>query len=129
MKYLNKSRLFILVLCIVMLFTSVTFAASNRVPTAPVYSANIMIDGEYLEFTDAIPENVSGRIMIPYRVIFEYLGATVDFDEETGTISGEKDGMKLAMHNGDKNIKYTAPDGTQSVIQMDVAPYIKNGRT
>ena len=129
MKYIKKAVLFILVLCMLVTFPVAASADTQRVPTAPVYSANIKIDGEDLQFVDAIPENVSGRIMIPYRVIFEYIGATVDFDEATGIISGEKDGMKLAMKSGDKNINYTAPDGTQSVIQMDVAPYIKNGRT
>jgi len=129
MKHLKKIVSLLLVLCMVIALPVAVSADTSKVPTAPVNSANIKIDDEYLQFVDAIPENVSGRIMIPYRVIFEYLGATVDYDGETGIISGEKDGMRLEMKNGVKTIDYTAPDGTKSKIQMDVAPYIKNGRT
>ena len=129
MKQLKKITALLLALCMLFAVPVAASAETERVPTAPANSANIKIDGEYLRFVDAIPENVSGRIMIPYRVIFEYLGATVDYDGETGIISGEKDGMRLEMKNGVKTIDYTAPDGTKSEIQMDVAPYIKNGRT
>ncbi len=128
-KHLKRFISLALVICMLATSFVVVSADTKAGNLPPEGSANIMIDGEYLKFVDAIPENVSGRIMIPYRVIFEYFGATVGFDEETRIISGEKDGMVLSMKAGDKNINYTAPDGTKSVIKMDVAPYIKNGRT
>lgn len=93
-------------------------------------SARVMLDGKYIEFNnDSLPKNVSGRIMVPYRAIFEYLGLEVGYDQATKEISGKTPDFILRMKSGDKNITLERADGTKETKAMDVAPYITGGRT
>ena len=93
-------------------------------------SARVMMDGKYIEFnSDSLPKNVSGRIMVPYRAIFEYLGLEVGYDQATKEISGKTSDFTLKMKSGDKNITLVHADGTSETKTMDVAPYISGGRT
>ncbi len=96
----------------------------------PSGSALVMMDGKYIEFTqDSQPKNVNGRIMVPYRAIFEYLGLEVGYDENTKVISGKTDEFTLTMKSKDPVIKLTYKDGTIKQRTMDVAPYVSGGRT
>ncbi|MGN1349686.1 MAG: copper amine oxidase N-terminal domain-containing protein [Anaerovoracaceae bacterium] len=126
MKNMRKIMVPVLaVLVTICAFTAVSFADS-----AQTGDASVMLDGAYLSFDqDSLPKNVNGRIMVPYRAIFESLGAEVDFDVNTKVISGSNDRLTLSMKNGDKNISVVYADGTSEVKTMDVAPYISNGRT
>lgn len=93
-------------------------------------SARVMMDGKYIEFNnDSLPKNVSGRIMVPYRAIFEYLGLEVGYDQATKEISGKTPDFILRMKSGDKNITLERADGTKETKAMDVAPYVTGGRT
>jgi len=92
--------------------------------------ADVMMNGVKMEFNqDSLPKNVNGRIMVPYRAIFEYLGLEVGYDQATGVISGKTDDFSLQMKNGDPVIKLVYADGTSQSRKMDVAPYISDGRT
>ena len=126
MKNLRKMMVPVLaVLVTICACTAVSFADS-----AQTGDASVMLDGSYMTFAqDSLPKNVNGRIMVPYRAIFESLGATVDYDVNTKVISGSNDNLTLSMKNGDKNISVVYADGTSEVKTMDVAPYISNGRT
>ena len=93
-------------------------------------SARVMMNGKYIEFnSDSLPKNVSGRIMVPYRAIFEYLGLEVGYDQATKEISGKTSDFTLKMKSGDKNITLVRADGKTETKTMDVAPYISGGRT
>lgn len=109
--------------CMVMSTVS-SFAA------VPSGSALVIMDGKYIEFAqDSQPKNVNGRIMVPYRAIFEYLGLEVGYDENTKVISGKTDEFTLTMKSKDPVIKLTYKDGTVKQRTMDVAPYVSGGRT
>lgn len=90
---------------------------------------SVTIDGQAVTFSDAVPQNVNGRIMVPYRAMFEALGAEVDYDAATKVISGSVDGKTLEMTNGNNVITIKNADGTTSTKTMDVAPFIQNDRT
>ncbi|MBS3985387.1 MAG: hypothetical protein KGZ66_07265 [Selenomonadales bacterium] len=74
--------------------------------------------------TDVAPAIVNGRTLVPFRAIFEALGARVEWDEATSTVRGTRGqttvrltlGQRMAFVNG-------AP------LPIDVAPQILNGRT
>ena len=115
----------LLVLACVFACTALTFANDTSGG-----DAGVMLNGQYLTFAaDSLPQNVGGRIMVPYRAIFESLGASVDYDADTKTITGSYDGVSLSMKNGDCDIHVTYADGTTETKTVDVAPFISNGRT
>lgn len=55
--------------------------------TASVSAVNLYVDTEMIE-TDVPPVVVDGRTLVPVRAIFEALGATVEWDQETQTATG-----------------------------------------
>lgn len=89
----------------------------------------VQLDGAYIQFPDAKPEKVNGRVMVPFRAIAEALGAEVDYN--AGAITAKKDGQTLAFSLGGKQLTIT-DDSTGKVIKttaVDSAPYKKKGRT
>jgi len=82
-----------------------------------------MLDGGPLPF-DVPPMVVEGRTMVPMRVIFEALGATVSWDDATRTITATRDGLVVRATVGDRVIHVN-----NQRVTMDVAPVIVNGRT
>ncbi len=63
----------------------------------------VLIDGEKL-ICDQPPVIIEGRTLVPMRAIFEKLGATVSWDGETSTASGEKDGKTVSFVIGESFI-------------------------
>ena len=63
----------------------------------------ILVDGEKL-ICDQPPVIINGRTLVPMRAIFEKLGATVSWDGETSTASGEKDGKIVSFVIGESFI-------------------------
>ncbi len=94
------------------------------------YTYNVMVDGDYVEFTDAAPANINGRVMVPFRAILEKLGAEVSWDQKTKTATAELGDADITFVVGKSDINITK-DGKTSVKKMDVVPYIdkSNNRT
>lgn len=57
--------------------------------SAEINEITVSIDGEIIDF-DVEPQIINGRTMVPMRAIFETLGATVLWDEETETITSNR---------------------------------------
>lgn len=79
------------------------------------YAENVKIEGG---------EIVNGRTFVPFRAIFEQFGANVVWNQTTKTITATKDNHTINLKIGSKNAQV---DGKK--ITIDVAPYIKDGRT
>jgi hypothetical protein len=123
-RFRSLSVFFVVLAAAMMMYTVSSFAASDGA------AAQIMMNGEYMEFQqDSLPKNVDGRIMVPYRAIFEYLGLDVGYDESTKEITGKTDDFTLSMKSGNPVITLTHDDGKVETKTMDVAPYISSGRT
>lgn len=60
----------------------------------------VKLDGRNVEF-DVAPQLVNERTMVPVRAIFEALGATVEWDQQTNTVTSSKDGtvIQLTINN------------------------------
>lgn len=90
----------------------------------------VQLDGRQLSFTDAAPEIVNDRAVLPLRAVLEAMGAEVDYDAAAGTVSAKRGGVELAMIPGQKTLTITE-NGQTRAVEMDVAPYINqsNNRT
>ncbi len=87
----------------------------------------VMINGEYINF-DVEPQLVNGRTMVPFRAIFEAMGATVSWDQDLWQASGEKAGKSVKMVIDSNEVKVTN-NGVEETIQIDQAPILIDGRT
>ncbi|AGL02523.1 copper amine oxidase N-terminal domain-containing protein [Desulfoscipio gibsoniae] len=76
MFYMNKKFLLPLVATLILSINGPAFAVS------PV---RLLISGQEIK-TDVPPQTVNGRIMVPVRVVSEYLGNTVNWDVNNNTV-------------------------------------------
>ena len=90
---------------------------------------SVQLDGETVAFPDAQPETVDNRTMVPFRALAEALGAQVGY--AGGGVTAEKDGVRYEFAPGSDRMRIVdAQDGTVTEeVQLDVAPYEKDGRT
>ncbi len=114
-----KKRIWAVIISIVIalpLLTSGVVLAEDNI--------TVKLNGQILTF-DVQPQLINGRTMVPLRKIFESLGATVEWDEETQTVTSVR---------GDTTVKLTigVPAITinkQIPKELDTAPCTVNDRT
>ncbi len=105
----------ILTLCIVLTASASVFAGSNGI--------TVIADGKTLEF-DVEPEIINDRTMVPMRVIFEALGAKVDWNDSSKTITSTKGSATVKMQ-----IQNPSMSVNQTEKTLDSVPVIRDGRT
>jgi len=69
------------------------------VAISPVMANNditVKIDGQQIAF-DVQPQLINDRTMVPLRAIFEALGATVDWNGDTQTVTSTKGGTTISL--------------------------------
>lgn len=90
----------------------------------PLRDITVLYNGAPLSFPDTLPRIENDRTLVPLRVIFTALGATVSWEDSTKTVYAEKDGVSVVLPVG-------APVFTKNgaEIPLDVPAKIENGRT
>ena len=80
---------------------------------------NVLLNDKCIAFTDAAPEARNGRTMVPLRATLEAMGAAVDYEQatKTVTVTGEKASFTHVIGSD----VITLSDGTE--VKMDVASY------
>ena len=87
------------------------------------YEIPVFIDGRLIDF-DVAPTIINGRTMVPMRKIFEELGAEVNWDDSTKTVTSIKDGVEVVLQIGNKEAYVNNELNT-----LDVEPVIVGNRT
>lgn len=111
-----------LFLVIALLIGCVQPAAFGAMDNTAQNAIRVLVNGSELQ-ADTSPIKVDDRVMVPFRSIFEALGASVSFDAETGTATGEKDGTTVSLQVGSS----TALINGQS-CEIDAPPIEQDGR-
>ena len=83
----------------------------------------VNLDDSEVSFS-VMPEIKEGRTMVPMRELFEMLGATVNWDGETRTVTANKGRSSVKLQIGNLTVNMNGEEK-----QMEAAPYIINGRT
>jgi len=83
----------------------------------------VIVDSKVLDF-DVPPQNVSGRILVPLRVIFEEMGASIVWDSDNQTVTATKDDTTVALTIGD-----ISPTVNGGIIPLDQPGIVVDGRT
>ncbi|WP_449240623.1 N-acetylmuramoyl-L-alanine amidase [Desulfoscipio gibsoniae] len=108
---------------LIMLITVVAFWVLY-VPQA-FAGVDVCVDGEPVNFdVQPIVDASSNRTLVPFRQIFEALGAKVWFDSGVNAAFGQKDDLTIKLP-----INQKAAYKNNSQIQLDVAAQVVNGRT
>lgn len=104
-------------------FTTEKTPSQIGAPGRPV----VKLNGNYMTFTDVHPYIKNNRTMIPYRVLFEALGAKISYNFDNPNrkwVSAVLNGQTVTLYIGSRVI-YKG----QQPITIDVAPEIVNDRT
>ena len=116
-RFMKTLRQLFLVVLVGMLSVSTVALA------APGDDVTVTLDGEQVAF-DQPPVIQEGRTLVPMRAIFEAMGASVDWDGATRTVTSTR---------GDVTIVLTIDSSTMTrngqAIALDVPAQILNGRT
>ena len=87
---------------------------------------NVMYNGEFVKFTNAVPEMTGDSTFVPAKAFFETLGATVSYDVPTRVITAKFDDWSLEFAAGKDTISVTKNE-TKSVRPIALEPYTKKG--
>ncbi|MDP5272719.1 stalk domain-containing protein [Chengkuizengella axinellae] len=109
----------LILLCFIMLsglFSSVAYGEEES-------KIQVWIDGEQIQF-DQEPFSENGTTLVPFRVLFSELGLNVLWDQETKTVTGINDNIKVEL-TLDSNEAIVNGE----TIQLLVAPQLVNNST
>lgn len=104
------------ILAMVIVLSFATAFAEEKVVT-------VELNGETMAF-DVNPIIVEGRVLVPLRAIFEKLGAAVNWDDETQTVSSFKGTTSVVLQIGTPTIFI----GNEAKA-LDVPAQLVNSRT
>ena len=83
----------------------------------------IVVDGEFVQFSDAQPSIVDGRVLVPVRGVFEMMGYDISWNRYRATATLENDYGFITVRQG---TGFITVDGERRV--SDVPPQIIDGR-
>jgi len=101
--------------------------SSTPTPIMPIVNNDegikVLLNGTKLTF-DVPPQLINGRTMVPMRKIFEEMGAQVEWDNDTQTVTATKDDIIIIMKINNVVISVKGEE-----ITLDVPPQLVDGRT
>jgi len=100
------------------------FAALTLGCMAGAQAIQVQVDGQYVNFVGTQPQYVNGRVLVPLRGVFEQMGANVDWDPATRTVTAMRNGSDVELHIGDR---LAMVNGTS--MNLDVPAMIIGGAT
>jgi alpha-amylase len=107
----------------------ITGGAGTTTPTTPgtsgstrdvvlVIGNKIFVNGKQLN-TPLQPRRVNGRIVVPFKVLFESFGVNVNWSLRTKSLTASKSGLELSMQVGSRTARVNG-----KAILLDAAPTI-----
>ncbi len=118
-----RKHIFTLALAVILILSisTGTFAADTN-------GINVLYNGNKISFSDVTPVSQNGRTYVPFRALFEAMGATVDYNDATKTVTATLDGTTVTFVIGQNTMNITT-GGNTVTEQIDATPFIKNSRT
>ncbi|HYG59068.1 MAG TPA: copper amine oxidase N-terminal domain-containing protein, partial [Symbiobacteriaceae bacterium] len=101
----------------------IAFAAAPAAAARPQKNYPVTFNGHPILF-DVEPELINDRTFVPFRAIFEKMGATVDYDGLTNIITAVRGSVTIKLSPGSETAYVNG-----AAMTLPAAPYIKNGRT
>lgn len=105
------------------IFLSLLLLGSSLTTVMANNDIKLKIDGQQINF-DVPPQMINNRTMVPLRAIFENLGATVDWNADTQTITSTKENITINL-TIDNPIMYV----NGQAVTLDSPGCLVEGRT
>lgn len=100
------------------------FVALSVAAVAASQDIRVAVNGEAVNFDGAGPMSSNGRVLVPLRGVFEQMGAYVDWNAATRTVTAERSGTNVELRIGDRQ---ATVDGR--ILELDSPAQILRGRT
>lgn len=98
------------------LFVSPVFAEENEI--------NVIVDGKIIDFENQKPIIENERVLVPFRAVLNEMGAEVDWDSQTKTVTCKKGDITVKLAVGSDEIEVN-----DKTIKLDVPAKIIDGTT
>ena len=112
---MKRKLKFLLVAALIFAIVPATSVSANNI--------SVTLDGTQIQF-DVPPQMVNGRTLVPLRAIFNALGADIQWNQGTQTVTATREGTTVIMQIGNPVITV---NGTN--VTLDVAPTIIDDAT
>ena len=86
---------------------------------------NVLVNDRCVTFSDALPEIVNGRTMVPVRAVMEGMGAQVSYANGIATCVLGNTTVHFAMGAGEATVEKGADI---ALVELDAPSYLKEGR-
>ncbi|RNB53499.1 hypothetical protein EDM57_19585 [Brevibacillus gelatini] len=109
----------------------ILFSGNPPVTLAKEPDVVVKINGAVQSF-DVAPIIKNGRVLVPFRKIFEAMGAQVNWDPKDRMVTANKYGTQVVLRIGDPTayiIHSTTGKNLETPVKLDVPAEISNGRT
>ncbi|MCH5210012.1 MAG: copper amine oxidase N-terminal domain-containing protein [Oscillospiraceae bacterium] len=116
-----KKRISVFVMCLLTAMSMLTPIMAHA-----DWDIKSSLDGKYLTF-DQPPLTINDRVMVPIRVIFESMGYSVEWDQNSKTATANKSNDTIIVQMDNQNITYSV-NGNSGTYYCDAAPQIVSGR-
>lgn len=113
------------IICLILVFSILSFSAVGLAQN----EITVLLDGEKIEF-DVLPQIINDRTMVPMRAIFEALGCSVDWVEESRLVIATYNELIILMMIDMPNmIVKNIVTGEEKIVELDSPPVIIDNRT
>lgn len=109
---------FIMITVVLSMFFIVCYAENTE-------SVNIVFNGAPVVFSNQQPEIVSDITYVPVREMFELFGASVSWNDDTETVTIEKDGRRVSFEMNSDSAAVTE-NGETVTHKFENSSYMKN---
>ena len=106
-----KKRIFVSILTMSFLLLLAT------VPMSAESGITVILDSKIMSF-DVPPQLMNGRTMVPLRAVFEAMGAHVDWDGATETVTGTKGDTVVVLAIGSTLTNSLPSNGSFAISQI-----------
>lgn len=113
-------------LSVLFLASALVFSALAFSPVSADDGISVEVNGEKIDFTgDRAPVIIEGRTLVPFRAVFEKMGAEVKWFGDTKLCEASLGGIVCDIEIGSKTVRI----GDLSTVESDVPAQIIDGRT
>jgi hypothetical protein len=102
----------------------VAATALMAVSVAGAQQIRVEVDNRNVHFTDVTPRMINGRVMVPLRGVFEELGANVEWNSATRTVTAVRGDTDVQLRIGERTARINGRNET-----LDVPAQLIGGRT
>ena len=127
----TMKRLLQLALCTGLLATLLSIPSLAYDSSTREGDFSVLVNGEPVTFTDAVPQMRDSRSCLPFAAVFEALGFPADgitWDGTAKTVTVAREDTAISLTIGQPRITLTR-GGETTTYDTDVAPYLADNRT